>query len=109
MLTIVLAFFPAPVPLDSISVERARMWDGMLVMADFLVAKPSYTLLGATVVGAMDRGDGIERTAVLRGNRLDVDMGKRAAVVGYLVVIDHPATFVGGVLVPGWTEIRVEQ
>jgi hypothetical protein len=30
-------------------------------------------------------------------------------VVGWLRVIDHPSVVVSGVVVPGWSEIRVEE
>ena len=109
-----LTLCPEPVSLDGITVERARAMQGRVVTATFLVSKPSYTWRNrrggvVTVIGAADRDDGAERGAVLKGNRLDLDMGKRATVVGVLRVIDHPACFVGPAFVPAWTEIRVGQ
>jgi hypothetical protein len=48
--------------------------------------------------------------AVPTNGRLpDVEMGKRVAVLGKLRVIEHPPGFVGGVLVPGWVEVRVDE
>jgi hypothetical protein len=55
------------------------------------------------------RDDGAERTAVLRGKRLDMDEGKRVNVVGTLKVIDHGAAVVGEVRVPAWVEVRVSE
>lgn len=106
---ILAALFADPVDLDGITVDAAQRLDGKLVAASFIPSKPSYTLLGMTVLGAADRGDGIERTAVLAGNRLDLKEGERTVVVGTLLVFRHEATTVNGVFVPGWVEIRVEQ
>ena len=93
------ALFAEPVDLDTITVEHARRLDGKPVVAGFVVSKPSYTLLGMTVLGAADRGDDIERGAVLDGNRLDVKEGERTVVVGTLFVFRHGATTVNGVFV----------
>ncbi len=111
MLTLALLVLPLlqPVSLDSITVERARILHGRLVVANFIVAKPSYTWKGRTVLGAADRDDGAERGAVLKGNRLDIAEGSRVTIVGKLRVLEHPASFVGRVFVPAWTEIRIEQ
>src|SRR5438552_2247673 len=67
---LVLAVLLQPLSLDSITIERVRALDGGLVAATFLVAKPNYTLMGFTMIGAADRDDDAERAAVLRGNRL---------------------------------------
>ena len=114
MLLLILSLCPAPLSLDTITIERARMLDGKLVSATFLVAKPSYTWRDGnggvlTILGAADRDDGAERGAVLKGNRLDIAEGKRVTLVGVLRVIDHPPDVVNRVLVPEWTEIRVER
>jgi hypothetical protein len=81
--------------------------DSRRVVAVFRVAKPADVLLGRTVVGAADRDDGAERTAVLWGKRLDLDVGQRVAVAGVLHVIDHNPDLVGGAFVAGWREVRV--
>lgn len=70
---------------------------------------PTYTLAGRTVIGPANRDDGAERTAVLRGRRLDVKEGERVEVVGRLRVIDHKPAVVGGVFVPAWVEVRVAE
>lgn len=106
------ALVPQPLSLDSVTIDRARVLEGRLVLAKFTVGKPSMTWTtraGAklTITGAADR-DGCERTAIVSGHRLNFDVGKKAAVVGRLQVLDHRADFVNGVLVPAWTEIRVE-
>lgn len=108
-----LTLCPAPLSLDGISVERARSLHGRLVVTTFLTAKPGYTWRDGrsgvtTVVGAADRDDEAERGVVLRGNRLDIGIGKRVTVVGVLRVIDHGPYAVGGVIVPPWVEMRVE-
>jgi hypothetical protein len=87
----------------------ARILDGRPVVASFVAGKPAYTWRGFTIVGPDDLGDGVERSAVLRGNRLDVREGRRITVVGVLRVIDHPARRVGGELVLPWSEVRIEQ
>src|SRR5437773_2066781 len=92
-----------------VSRRYARALDGRLVAANFLVAKPSYTLRGFTMLGAADRDDGAERGAVLRGNRLDIQEGKRVTVIGVLRMLDHPPGVVNRVFVLGWVEIRVRQ
>jgi hypothetical protein len=58
-------------------------------------------------IGSADR-DGAERTAVLKGNRLDLDVGERVRVVGVLMVFDRKADTVGGVFVPAWVEVRIQ-
>ena len=105
---IVLSLCPTPLSLDTITVERARMLHGKLVVASFLVAKPNYTLRGRTILGAADRDDGAERGAVLEGRRFDIGEGERVTMVGMLRVIDHPPCVVNRQFVPGWVEIRVE-
>ena len=86
--------------------------NGAEVLATFTIARDAY-LWGAgewvrTVVGPADI-DEVERTVVLRGDRMgDVD-GVKLKVRGRLRVIHHPAVVVGGTLVERWTEIRVEE
>jgi hypothetical protein len=65
--------------------------------------------LGSTVIGTTKPPDGIERTAILKGKRLDVKEGRRVTVTGMLRVIDHPAWRIGLEVVVPWTEIRVEE
>ena len=72
------------------------------------VWRASDMVLGRTVAGAADKDDNAERCAVLRG-RVRVDEGKRLTVVGVLRVIDHGPYAVGGVPVPAWAEVRIEQ
>jgi hypothetical protein len=98
---------PLPIAFDTLDVGRARTLHGQPVTVSLLVAKPSYTWAGRTVIGAADTGDGTERSAVLRGHRHGVEEGKRFTVRGTLRVIEHPAAFVGNEFVPPWTEVRV--
>ncbi|MCE9560680.1 MAG: hypothetical protein K8U57_01370 [Planctomycetes bacterium] len=91
------------------SLERARTLNGKPVTVSFLVAKPAYTLLGRTMVGAADRDDDVERGAVLLGKRLDVKEGERVVVRGVLRVIHHRSDVVNGVIVPAWVEVRVTE
>lgn len=104
-----LIVLPEPISLDGISIEHARSLRGKLVAASFLVAKPNDIVLGRTVIGAADRDDGAERIALLKGKRLDKEVGQRVTVIGKLRVIDHPPYFAGRELVPRWLEIRVEE
>ncbi|VTR92529.1 unnamed protein product [Gemmata massiliana] len=103
-----LAADPLPLSLDTISVERARTLNGKPVIVTMFVAKPIDQLRGRTIVGAVDLPDGIERGAHLNGHCYNLE-GTRITVTGTLWVIDHRAAFVDGVLVPAWTEIRVEE
>ncbi len=59
------------------SLDRARILTAKTLTVSFIVAKPMYTFLGRTMVGAADRDDGAERGAVLLGRRLDVKEGER--------------------------------
>jgi hypothetical protein len=99
---------PRPIDLGALSLERARVLDGKPVTVSFLVAKPPYTLLGRTVVGAADRDDGLERTAVLLGKRLEAE-GRRVTVRGRLRLLHHRPDTVNGTAVPAWWEVRVEE
>ncbi|HEV3440077.1 MAG TPA: hypothetical protein VG122_22105 [Gemmata sp.] len=103
-----LSFQPEPMPLDNIGTQRARTLVGKHVLVSLLVGKPPYTWRGVTVVGADDRPDGVERTAVLIGKRFDLK-GKRIIVAGTLRVIEHPGVWIGAEIVLPWTEIRVEE
>ena len=104
----VLALLPQPITLSTIRLDRARELQGQFVLARFVIATPCFTLKNRTVIGAADRDDGIERTAVVRGIRRDLDMGRRVSVLGILRVLDHGSATVNGVSVPAWTEIRVQ-
>jgi hypothetical protein len=108
-LALFLSLVPEPVNLDTVTVERARVLSGRVVVASFVAAKPAYSLAGRTMIGAADRDDGAERGAVLRGRRLDARDGDRVTVTGALRVITHRPAVVNNVLVPGWVEVRVEE
>jgi hypothetical protein len=105
----VLATTLVPINFDSITAERARAMSDRVVVAEFVTGRPIMTWNNVTVIGAADRDDGAERTAVLKGNRLDLDMGERVRVVGVLKVYDRKADTVGGVFVPAWVEVRIRQ
>jgi hypothetical protein len=108
MLTLTLAalFGDTPVVvLAAVSVADARILHGQRVVPGFTSAAPSFTWNGRTVAGAGPAAE-LERTAVLTGERV-VDVGEKVSVVGTLFVINHAPALVGGVFVPGWTEVRV--
>lgn len=98
---------PFPIAFDTLELGRARTLHGQPVTVSVLVAKPAYTWAGRTVIGAGELGDGVERTATLRGHRLNVEEGKRVTVRGTLRVIERAAHERGRVLDPAWTEVRV--
>lgn len=99
-----------PLPLDTLPLADARKLDGRRVVAMFTAATVPVTLpTGDTSVGLGEADDGTERGVILRGHRLDMDPGDRLIVGGTLHVIDHPADFVNGIMVPAWVEVRVEQ
>jgi hypothetical protein len=102
---LVLSADPRPVDLGAISLERARVLDGKTVTVSLLVAKPPYTLLGRTMVGAADRDDGAE----LLGRRLDTREGERVTVRGRLRLVHHAPATLKGLAVPAWWEVRVEE
>lgn len=105
----VIALDLRPLDLGGMSIERARTLDGKPVTVSFIVGKPEYTLLGRTRVGAADRDDEVERGAVLIGRRLDVKGGERLVVRGRLQTLYHDPSFVGGVTVSGWWEVRIQE
>ena len=106
MLAFIFAVLLQPIDLDGIGLERARHLHGRLVVTSFILAKPGYTWARRTVLGAADRDDGAEQTTQVR-ERLDIDQGERVNVLGVLKVRDHKPAVVGGVFVPGWTQLRV--
>jgi len=103
-----LSYHPHPIPLDNLGIDHARTLDGKRVLVSLLAGKPPYAFKGSTIIGTDDSQDGVERTAVLVGRRLDAE-GKRVVVAGTLRVIEHPARQVGRELVLPWVEIRVEE
>lgn len=112
VLTLALAALSAdsrPLNLDALTIDRVRSLDGQVVTVTFIVAKPAYTLLGRTVVGAAERDDGAERSVVRLGRRLDVRDGHRLTVRGRLILVRYRADVVAGVAVPAWDEIRVTE
>ena len=104
----VLILDPRPLDLGAMSLDRARTRDGQMITVWFLVAKPLYTLLGRTMVGAAERDDA-DRGLVVQGKLLDVEIGKRLTVRGRLHLIHHRGDVVNGVIVPPWWEVRVEE
>ncbi|MBA4190813.1 MAG: hypothetical protein C0467_22735 [Planctomycetaceae bacterium] len=109
MIAFALLMLPTPLNLDTLSLERATLNHGKFVVASLMAAKPVYTLRGFTMVGVADHDEFIERGAVLKGDRLAIEQGKRIIVVGTLRVIRHRACVVEGVAVPEWYEIRVAE
>jgi hypothetical protein len=107
-LLVLIPAMPEPIYLETLSIQRARFLDGQRATVSLMIGKPPYTWQGSTIIGTDDTPDGIERTAVLKGWRLDaVREGKRVTVSGVLRVVDHPARRIGREIVPPWTEIRV--
>lgn len=104
----------APLPLATLTQARAEQLDGQPILITLAVGKPVYTwgegVNLRTVVGLADQPDSVERTVMLKGDRLrDVDVGTKLRVSGTLRVIRHPPVVVGGVLVEAWVEVRVEK
>jgi hypothetical protein len=50
-----LTFHPQPLPLDNLSLDRARILDGKRVLVSILVTKPPDTLNGSTIIGTDDK------------------------------------------------------
>ncbi len=98
-----------PFDLETLSLHQARALDGQRVQVTFIIGKPPYRWEASTIIGTDDTPDAIERTAILKGRRLDVKEGRRITVTGTLKVIDHPARMVGREIIPPWTEIRLEE
>lgn len=97
-----------PIHLVTITAEQARRLDGKRVRVVVVVGKPAYSWRGSTILGVADRPDGIERSAYLQGERLDVEEGDEITIVGTLRLIQHPAHRVNGVFVQEWEEVRIE-
>lgn len=93
-----------PFALATATVEDARKLNGHTVRSTFKVVNPPDYHDDFMVVGD-DTGD-VARTAVLPLDYL-VDSGDTLTVEGTLRVIRHPATVVGEVKVPAWTELRI--
>jgi hypothetical protein len=92
-----------PANLDTISIDCARIFDGRVSLASFIVGKPSYSLCGFTIIGTGDLPAGSERSAILKGTRPGVAEGMQITVIGVLRVIGHPARGDdGAVVAPGW-------
>jgi hypothetical protein len=101
------------VKLETITLADAERLDDKVVVATFTVAS-AYTW-GAgknlcTVVGPVGGTMGVERSAVLKGNRLHhADQGAKLTVVGTLRVIRHLESTIGFKTFSGFTEIRIEE
>ncbi|MDB5308842.1 MAG: hypothetical protein JWO38_3044 [Gemmataceae bacterium] len=106
---VLLQTFRDPIPLDFLSLEQANRLNGRRVTVTLLIDTPAYCDGERTIVGGADRPDEVTRGVILRGERYDVDEGEWITVTGTLRVISHGAAVVNGTVVPGWTEIRVEE
>ena len=103
----------ARVKLETFTLADAQRLDGKAVVATFTVAS-AYTWGEGktlrTVVGPTNAAMGVERTAILKGNRLhDADQGAKVTVVGTLRVIRHADSTIGTKTFSGFTEIRIEE
>jgi hypothetical protein len=58
MLCPILIAAPLPIDLDGVTVERARVLAGRVVLAEFLSVKPVWVLKGRMIIGAVSRDDG---------------------------------------------------
>jgi hypothetical protein len=101
------------VKLETITLEDAERLNGKAMVATFTVAS-AYTWGEGkslrTVVGPVGGTMGVERSAVLKGNRLhDADQGAKVTVVGTLRVIRHPESTIGTKTFSGFTEIRIAE
>lgn len=92
------------VPLDTIPLERAKVYHGQLVRCTFPVTCPPDTHGNVTVVGT--GWNAVERGAHLPKDLL-VDKGDEVTAVGILEVIRHKAAFVNGQLIPPFEENRL--
>ena len=99
-------FLPLSLPLESLSLGDAVQLAGRRVALTAKFTAPSYEWNGYTIVGCADHPDGIERGAMLVGERL-IAADERILVVGKLKVVQHAPTVVNGVAVPVWSEIVV--
>lgn len=98
-----------PLNLETLSLHQARALAGRPVVVTFIVGKPAQRWGSSTITGTYDTPDGVERAAILRGRRFDVKEGRRTALSGTLLVIDHPARRIGKEVVLPWSEIRIEE
>jgi hypothetical protein len=100
-----------PLDLAAITAELAANLAGSEVSVRLTVGKPTLSCpdLGFTTVGPDDQDDEVERVVYPTGERYDIDHGDKITVRGTLRLIRHAEAKVNGVVVPAWTEIRVEQ
>jgi hypothetical protein len=90
------------------TLAEARQLAGCRVEVFLELGSPVDVGDGFTDAACYERADGVERHVYLKGERHDLGAGDTITVEGVLLVIEHDAATVNGVLVPGWTEIRVE-
>ena len=106
MISLPILLLPLPIALDELSLPDAVAESGRRVVVSVQFDKPAYEWNGYTIVGCADHPDGIERGAMLVGERL-IAADERILVVGKLKVVQHAPTVVNGVAVPVWSEIVV--
>src|SRR5262245_50299650 len=98
-----------PLALYELSVADALKLHGCQVEVFLELGCPVDVGDGYTDAAAYDRDDGVERHVYLVREHHDLGAGDVLIVSGTLRVVRHRDATVNGVLVPGWTGIRVEQ
>src|SRR5262245_39405219 len=98
-----------PLAFESLEAIQADELRGERITVRLKIGVPGFWWGARTVIGAGERPDGIERTVILKGKRLDLEPGDSITVTGTLRIILHPRSIVNGVFIPAWTEFRLEE
>jgi hypothetical protein len=101
-----------PIDLYEMTVDVARRLAGNRVEVFLEVGCPVVVGYGSTAVATDEHDDGVERHVYhvyLVGEYHHIGAGDRMTAGGVLRVVEHAEAVVNNVVVPGWTEIRVER
>jgi hypothetical protein len=98
---------PPPIDLAAVTLEAAREMNGTAARFVFTVGCPPWAGDGVACIGPGDMPDGSERSAVLVGERRDINVGDWVEVVGVLRVLHRPAETINGVELPVWWQVTV--
>lgn len=111
MLILTLCLFaadPLPLPLDTLTIERARPLNGRSPPSPYLVAKSTSMWKGRRSLGPMI-SQTVPSVVLISKGRVTTLRGLASQCKGKLLVIDHAVAFVNGKFVMTWVEIRAEE
>lgn len=103
-----LPFLVLPIFFNDLEPIQADELKGKKITVRLQIGSPSFTWKGRTITGAGEQPDGISRTVTLKGRR-DLEPGDVITVTGFVRIILHPRSQVNGVIIPAWTELRLDE